>query len=215
MSAFHKTDISKEALKDTSFEYITTSGIYDVTIETLSVETNKKGARSLNLNVDYKGSKTTIYGLRLDNNDGSANFGRAIFNKLCIIAGIDSVEAPEEQTHILGKDKVPTQLQVLDQFSDLLVKIRLGYSYHMYNGKIQERRDIKAFYRAEDGATANEIASELPAGEQLLKDMKYATDVTYKDGLTKEDIDEWKKPSSKPSAQQPQAKTQASANLFS
>lgn len=212
MTLFHKTDISKEALKETNFEYITTSGIYDVTIDTMSVVVNDHGARSLNLNVDYKGSKTTIYGLRLDNNDGSENFGQAIFNKLCIIAGIKAVEAPVEQTHVLGKDRTPTQLQVLEQFSDFPVKIRLGYSYHLYQNKIQERRDIKAFYRAEDGATANEIASELSVGVQLEKDMKYAEDITYKNGLTAEDIATWKesKGNTNPAPSTPKAK----ANVF-
>ncbi len=190
--SFFQTDKSQEALKENSFEYIKTSGIYDVTIDAVSVVTNEHNARSLNFNIDYKGSKTTIYGLRLDNNNGEPNFGAAIFNRLCVILDIDEVQDPEPQTLLIGKDKKPTNLLVLDQFSGLQVKMRILYTYDKYNDKIVERRDISNFYRIEDGATALEITNGSEVGVQLAKDMKYADNIKYTDKVTPEEVEAWK-----------------------
>lgn len=189
--SFYKVNRTEDALKESNFEYIDESGIYDVTIKFVSVKLNEKGARTLDFNVDYKGSEQVLYGLRLDNNDLTENFQANIFNKLCVIADIDSVDAPMEQTHILGKERTPTQLQILDQFSDLPVKVRVQFVYTNYNNKIRENREIKGFYR-EDGATAREIVNNSEIGVQLQKDIPLSKVPSYRDNLTKEDVLKWK-----------------------
>ena len=55
-----------------------------------------------------------------------------------------------------------------------------------------ERREIKNFYRQSDGATASEIQIGDGFGNQLQKDMKYASNITYNDGLTEEVVNKWK-----------------------
>lgn len=191
--------------------YISKSGIYDVTLKVVSVKVNEHNARSLDFNVDYNGSTQVFYGLKLDNNDGSENFEAKIFNKLCVIAGLDTVSDPEVQEHKLGKDQTPTDLAVLTDFTDLPVKIRVQFEYSIWNGKIQEKRLIKAFYR-EDGASASEIINKTEIGVQLAKDMKYAENVTYKDGLTAEAVAEWKANKAKGSS--PKQTTAPKANEF-
>ncbi|MBS9782734.1 MAG: hypothetical protein KGV43_02910 [Arcobacter sp.] len=189
--SFFTTDKSVDKLQESSMDFIKEGGIYDVTLDAVSVDTNAKGARSLNFNIDYKGSKTTLYGLRLDNNDGSENFQRPIFNKLCVVLGIDEVTAPEKQTHMLGRDRKPAELMVLDQFTGEEVKVRVQYVYTRYNGKIIERREIKSFYRASDGASALEITNGEKFGEQMAKDLAYCKPI-YKDGITEEEVEAWK-----------------------
>ncbi|RUT50952.1 hypothetical protein [Campylobacter fetus] len=186
-----KTD--EQSVKDSNFEYINKSGIYDVKIKFVSVKTNAKGARSLDFNLEYKGSEAVIYGLKLDNNDGSANFQREVFNKLCVIAGIEEVSNPVEQTHILGKDKTPTNLQILDDFTDFECKVFIKYVYSVYNEEIKESREIRSFYRSNDGATASEIIRGENFGTQLGKDMKYADTYQCRDKLTTEQVEAWKK----------------------
>lgn len=190
--AFFKASTNEDALKENNFEYIDKSGIYDITIKFASVQVNKDNARSIDFNIDYKGSETTLYNLKLDNNDGSENFQRAIFNKLCIIAGIESVEEPVIQTHVVGKDRLVKEFSVLDQFSDMPVKVRIEFSYSLYNGEIKEQRNIKAFYRTDDGATASEIVHGTQPGVQLAKDLQRADTVSYRDGLTAEAVKTWK-----------------------
>jgi len=63
--------------------------------------------------------------------------------------------------------------------------------YTKFNNKIQERKVIKGFYRLSDGASAEEIVNETEAGLQMEKDQKYVNNITYKDGLTPEDIATW------------------------
>ncbi len=38
---------------------------------------------------------------------GEPTFAMKTFNNLCIVTGLDTVSEPEEQEHILGKDKTP------------------------------------------------------------------------------------------------------------
>lgn len=186
--------------------YITTSGIYDVILKTVSVKVNKYNARSIDFNVEYQGSSQVFYGLKLDNNDGSENFERKVFNKLVIVCGLDSVSDPEIQEHKLGKDQTPTDLAVLTDFTDIPVKMRVQFEYSVYEGEIKEKKLIRSFYRASDGATAAEILAKKDYGQQLAKDMEYASNVVYKDGLTAEKVAAWKegkksnKPSPKPTA---------------
>lgn len=224
MAAFFKPVFTAEAVKEDTgngASYINKSGIYDVTLKIVSVETNEHNARSLNFNIEHEGQSTTLYGLKLDNNDGTNNYQAALFNKLCVVCGVDIVGEPEIQTHNLGKDNKPTDLSVLTEFTDLDVKIRVQEEYSKYNDEIRKRMVIKNFYRA-DGASASEVINGTEIGVQLSKDQAYASNVTYKDGLTEEDIKAWKesfkdgKANAKPSAPVAKANTAAkpAKNLF-
>ena len=177
--SFFKVNTSADAVKDSgsgSNSFIAKSGIYDVTIKTVSVITNAHNARSLNFNVEYNGNEQVFYGLTLDNNDGTQNYKAALFNKLCIIAGVEAVNEPETETHLLGKDKTPTDLAVLTEFSDLPIKIKVQNFYKLYQGQVQERREITGFYRAEDGASAAEIINGAEP-KQCAKDAETVKDV--------------------------------------
>ena len=216
MALFSVTDTSVEALKEVGGggKYISKSGIYTVTLKTVSVKVNDSKARSLNFNVDYEGSGNTLYGLKLDNNDGTQNFQYKTYNNLAIIADLANVQGPVAQTHNLGKDNTPTELQVLEDFSDIEVQVRVQEEYSLYKNELQSRKVIKAFYRA-DGASAAEIASGSEVGVQLKKDEEYAQNVTYKDGLDKSKVDAMKEAKA---GGKPGAPTQAptiSKNLFS
>lgn len=189
MAAFFTVNRSAEALKEAGSggKYILDSGIYPVTIDFISVITNEKNARSLNFNVSYEGTENTLYGLTLDNNDGTPNYQQAIFNKLAIIAGLEVVNAPVVETRNIGKDRTPTDLLVLTDFSGLDVMIKVQLEYSLYKNELKTRRNIRGFYRA-DGATAGEIENGTQVGVQLEKDRAYENDITYRDNLTAEKV---------------------------
>lgn len=213
--SFFTANKSAEAVTETSgSSYVSKSGIYPVTLKVVSVDKNDKGARSINFNVDYNGNRTTLYGLKLDNNDGTPNFAAKIFNNLCIIADLDTIGEPEMQTHKLGKDNKEVNLAVLTEFEDIQVLIRVQEEYSKWDDKINKRMVIKAFYR-EDGASAEEIVKGTAIGTQLEKDKKYAENVTYRDELTPEEVQAWKDSFKKESDNQPKAQeTKASGPLF-
>jgi len=192
--AFYTRQITQDAIKDSGGgKYIMASGMYPVSLKIVSVQTNDSNARSLNFNVDYEGSSNTLYGLKLDNNNGDRNFQAAVFEKLLVIAdlvgdtGVPTVNDPEVETHNIGKDNTPTDLSVLTDFTDLDVIVRVQEVYSLYKNELQSRKEIKGFYRA-DFASASEITGGTEVGVQYKKDLEYAENVTYKDGLTAETV---------------------------
>ena len=192
-----KVSTNKEALEETNgSSYIAKSGIYDVTIKFASLDVSKSGAESVNFNLDYNGNDQTIYGPYVTNKDGNTNeIGAKLINKLAVIAGMDDGDdfAIEEESHIVGKDKKEQEFAVITNFSDLPIKIHLQEEYSNYGGEIRKRMVIKNFFRAEDGASADEIVNGGTAGERLATTQeKYASNITYKDGLTAEDVQAWK-----------------------
>ena len=200
--SFFKTDLVS-ASKQEGGNFINTSGIYDVIIKAIIVDTNDKGARSLNFYVDNNGTEQVIYGgIRLDNNDGSANFQANTFNKLCVIAGLDSVENPVEATLPIGPKGAAKDVAVLPDFEEFECKMRVQMEYSVPTqganaGKIRESKNIKAFYRT-DGASSDEIINETEVGVKLAKDTVYADNITYKesskgagDAPTPEEVTAW------------------------
>ena len=189
---FFTTKRDAQSLQEQTGDYINKSGIYDVIIKFASVNRGDKGSISIDFNCEYKGSETTFYGLILTNDYGSDNFQKPLFNKLLVILGIDALAEPTYEDHAVGKNRQVKSFAVLTELSDQPIKIRVQYSYSMWQGEIVERREIKNFYRASDGAVASEVESGENIGAQLNKDRAYENNVTYKDGLTEAMVAEWK-----------------------
>ena len=195
--------------------YLSKSGIYPVTIKFASVSVNEHNARNIDFNLDYNGNSSTLYGLKLDNNDGSENYMYPIFNNLAIIAGLDDINEPEEQDHAVGKDNEVKSFMVLDDFTGLEVFVRVQQEYSKYNNEIKSRLTIKGFYRADDKANAFEIIKGEGFGTQHGKDLAYAEKITYKDGLTAEEVSTWEaQKSGKSGAVKPASQTPVKSNAF-
>ena len=193
-----KINTSSDAVQESSgSSFINQSGIYDVTIKFASLAVSSGGAESVNFNVGYNGSSQTIYGPYVtDKSNQPIEIGMKLINKLGIIAGMDAGDELEieEETHNVGKDNKPQDFAVIQQFSDLPVKMRVQeeYTINPKTNEIQQRLVIKAFFRA-DGASAEEIVNDTEIGKRLaIETEKYATNVTYRDDLTPEAVAEWK-----------------------
>jgi len=172
--------------------YISKSGIYDVTIKFASIDVSKGGAKSVNFNIDYNGNDQTIYGPYITNKkDEPLEIGlKLVRDKLGAIADVAELEIEQEE-HAVGKDKTVKEFAVITNYTDLPVKIRLQEEYNKYNGEIRKRMVIKNFFR-EDGASAEEIINGTEVGKRLtIEEEKYASNITYKDDLTPEDIAAW------------------------
>lgn len=191
---FFQTKKDSESVKETSGggSYITSSGMYDVTIEAMWVEENDKGARSIGLLVDYNDQLQPIYGaFRLDNNDGSANFEQEIFNKLLVVLGIDELSDPVKADLPIGAGKSDKEMDVFEEVSEEPVTLRIAMEYGKWNNNITEKKKIRSVYRTEDKATASEIVNETEPGVQYDKDLAYADKDIIKDNLTEEDVQNW------------------------
>ena len=194
-----KTD--EDSIKDYSGDggnFINKSGIYECIVKHAIVDTSANGSKSINLWIDYNGQEQMLFqAMRLTNTDGKENLGAKLFTKFCIVAGADNgteVEDPVSVMLPVGKAKEEKECMVLEQFNDTPVLFRLQMEYSMYNGKIQEKKIVRNFFRLTDKATAAEIVNNSEEkGSQYEKELELADRVTYKDDLTNEDISNWVK----------------------
>jgi len=191
--SFFKSSKKQEDVKQGGSNHITTSGLYHVLILAPIVSVSKNGSTSIDMYVEHKGQKQIIYGnLRITNNDGSENkIGSKVFNQLMIISGKDEVADPIEVELPIGKKEAMKEAAVLEDLADIPILMRIQMEYSVYNGKVQEKKVIKGFFRESDKASAEEIVNESEVGVSLEKEMKYVDNVTYKDDLTPELIQAW------------------------
>ena len=191
--SFFQSSRKAEDVKQGGSNHITSSGVYPVTILAPVVSVSKGGSTSVDLYVDHNGQKQIVYGnLRVTNNDGSPNkIGAKVFNQLMIIAGLDDVADPIEAELPIGKKEAMKTVAVLEDLADVDVLMRVQMEYSVYNGNIQEKKVIKAFFRADDKATAEEIVNETTPGEGYERELKYVDNITFKDGLDQEQVTAW------------------------
>ena len=191
--SFAKASRKAEDVKQSGGNYINGSGIYPVNIIAPLVSVSNGGSTSVDMFVEHNGQKQVIYGnLRVTNNDGSPNkIGAKIFNQLMVIADVDDVADPVEAELPIGKKEAMKDASVLEDLADVDTLMRVQMEYGAWNGNITEKKVIKGFYRAEDKATAEEIVNETEAGAGYESDQKYVNNITYKDGVTPEQVTAW------------------------
>lgn len=191
--SFAKASRKAEDVKQSGGNYIGESGIYPVHVIAPIVSVSNGGSTSVDFYLEHNGQKQTIYGnLRVTNNDGTPNkIGSKIFNQLMIIAELDSVADPVEAELPIGKQEAMKDCAVLEDLADIDVLMRVQMEYGAYNGSFTEKKIIKGFYRASDNATAEEIVNESDIGKGFEHDQKYINNITYKDGVTPEQITAW------------------------
>lgn len=192
-----KLSVSKNAndIKDSGDgAFINRSGIYPIQLNYVQLAETKNKAYQLNFNVTHQGMAQTIYGPILVGKDGKINeITQNLLNRLCIIAGMEDGQEIETETveKPVGKDQKLMEMEIIPELTDIPAYMRVQMEYSIYNDEIQERKAVKAFYR-EDGATAAEAESGENIGKRLAIDQeKYASNVTYRDGLTEDVVNEW------------------------
>ena len=191
--AFFKASKNEADVKTASSNHITGSGHYEVTILAPVVDTSKGGSVTINPFVSHNGQEQIIYGgLRISNNDGSDNaIGNRLLNQLLVVTGVDSLEDPVEMELPIGKKGAAKVVAVLEDLMDVDATMRIQVAYNLYNGNIQENRNIRSFFRTGDNASAAEVVSGENIGEDFKRDLKYADNISYDDGLTAENITAW------------------------
>lgn len=206
-----KTD--EENVRDFSgnTKYINKSGMYDLIIKSAIVDVSSGGSQVINLWVENDGQPQMIYNaIRLTNKDGSPNFGQSLFNKLAVVCGAtegSEINDPVSKMLPIGKNGESKECMVLEDFNDIPVVAHIRMEYSLYNGKIMENKVIRNFFRFEDKATASEIVNNAEnKGTQYEKESEDADKISYKNGLTEEDVTEWKKNRSKGKEEETESK---------
>jgi hypothetical protein len=207
--------------------YISKSGIYDVTILFASVATSKGGAKSINFNIEYNGNKQTIYGPYVMSKAGAMiEIGAKTINKAFVLAGMEGSIQTTKESFRVGKDNEEQEFDIYEGLSDFECKMRLQEEYSRYNG-ISKKLVIRNFYDI-DGGTAEENIKGTDKGVTLTKDLEYADRISYvdsskgaNDAPTPEEVAEWAeakktvKPGSTPTqAAAPKTVTKPTGDLF-
>ena len=193
MSFFKSSKLKEDVKQSGGSAYVNRSGCYPVNIIAAFASSSKGGSTSVDLFVEHNGQKQVIYGnLRITNNDGSQNkIGAKVFNQLMIIADVEEVGEPTEGELPIGKNGKDVDVSVLEELCDVDVMMRIQMEYSAFNGNIQEKKVIRAFFRANDNASAEEIVNGGEVGEHFKGEEKYLDNVTYKDGLDEGAITAW------------------------
>lgn len=191
--SFAQASKKAEDVKQSGGNHIVASGVYPVTILAPVVSISKNGSTSVDLFLDHNGQKQIVYGnLRVTNNDGSPNkIGAKVFNQLLIIAGLDDVADPIEADLPIGKKEAMKTVAILEDLCDATALMRIQMEYGVYEGNITEKKVIKAFFRTEDNATAEEIVNNADIGKGFEREQKYVNHITFKDGMTQEKVSTW------------------------
>lgn len=200
MSGFKfNVSVNKEDIRDGgSSTSILRNGVHPVTLKFASVVETKHKAYQLNLNVLSDGKDFVLYGPIIQNKDGNPNtIGMSLLHKLSIVAGLEEGQqvSTETATVPVGKDNTLTELEIIPEFSDLECQIHIQEEYSKYDNEIKENFRIRNIFNI-DGASAEEIVhgDQENYGKQLEITLeKFVNNTTYSDGLTAEDVAEWKK----------------------
>jgi len=190
--AFFKVSHKDELVKDYSgsTNYIDSSGMFEVILKAVIVDTSSNGSEFINLYVDYNGQEQPIYqAIRLTNNDGSQNLGYGIFNKFCIVCGAtgEGTEINDPVSRILpiGPKGENLECMVLEDFDELPVILKIKKEWYDFENP-KAHKSVQNVFRFEDKATASEIVNNTPPGKQYEKELEKANIVKYRDNLTEE-----------------------------
>jgi len=186
--AFLTLDASaiKSVEKEGGSSYVTTSGIYDLTLKHAIVAGTNGGATGIN----YLFNNCNSYGNYILGKDGKSLFSRDVLLSLTAILGLTELADPEA-TQVQFKSKTEEH-PCLPDLEGIEVKAWISFEYSTYNGEIKEKVSVKRFYNAATGATGSETLAGEGFGVTLEKDKAYADTVKYKDGLDAEQVKAWK-----------------------
>ena len=212
---FFKVSTQSDKIKDSNgSNYINKSGFYTVKIKHALVNISPKGAKSIDLVVDNNGQEQIIWNaIRLTDTDGNENFGISLLHKLCIIGGAgdgDEVADPVPVNLVLSKSGEEREcMELLDlKDIDVVMRVQIEYTRGKDDGKIYENKRIRNLFRVTDFATASEIVNEVDdKGKQYKEEQANADKISYKDGLTAEDIELWRNERKKERSEEQPKKT--------
>lgn len=198
-----KLNITEEDLAKPAgggLSYISTSGIYDVTILAATEDTNDNGAITIGLYVDLGNNNTQmLYGaLPLATYDNKTELTGNVkaFATLLKLAGKSITGNIETVDAVLpiGKAGVAKEVSIIEGVEDIECKLWVKYEYYRKkDGTIGENRTIKGVFRS-DKASSDEIVKEeqgdpVEIGTTYAKLESKFTDTKYGAGVTPEDVD--------------------------
>lgn len=200
MARVFKVSTSEEQMSDkTTSSWISHSGMYNVVIKHAFVQDNdKNSSSSIGLWVDYNGQEQTIYGaIRLTNNDGSDNFAKKVFNKLCVVAGLKNEQElrTKKMTLPIGKQGADKEVEVFTDLDNTPMILRINFKYSLQDGNLRQDRLVhNCFTIGEPHFSASELVNKVSKedAKQYQIELDKADKDVYGKGVTEEMVKAWK-----------------------
>jgi len=130
------------------------TGVYDVTIVTASKVIASTGTVGIDWSLQVEGAKypNMVYGLWVQKANGDTIFGMDILQSLMGIVGVKQLTEFQKAIDVKGGTKKVTAFKELE---GVKVKVAVQKVFDVYNDKVSEKNDIKAFFD-KDGRTYSE-----------------------------------------------------------
>ena len=135
------------------------SGVYYVTLNTVSETTASTGTTGLDWNFTVEGSQypNTIYGMWIHKADGTELFGANLVQSLMGILGLKSLTTYNKTIEVKDGNKTVMAIKELDGKK---VRVAIQKVLDAYNGELREKNEIKAFFDYDTGRTYAEMKNK-------------------------------------------------------
>jgi hypothetical protein len=170
-------------------KYITTSGVYDVTIKTAWADEREDGSVNISFMLEHEGQIQPFFNaIRLKDAGGIDNKYQApVFYRLMSMLDLEELATEKETIEFTNSKQT---VDALVDLADVECKVWIKQAYFKTNtGAMKEAKTIQEFFTPE-GASSDELRNGTKAGERLAATAKYHDNVGYK-SVTKEEVDQW------------------------
>lgn len=152
-------DLEAAKTETTSVGKYLDSGVYDVTIVTLSQVTAKTGTSGFDLSFKVEGAKypNTIYGIWTNKADGTKIFNADIISGLVGLTGAKTVTAYDKEIEVRGGNKTVKAIKEVDNFK---CKVAVQKVLDVYNGDVSEKNEVKMFFTTEGKTYAESVGDK-------------------------------------------------------
>lgn len=180
----------KEVAKSNGAGFITSSGLHEIVVKDVYIETTKNGATqagivySLPTALD-KQSRLFMY---LTNKDGKDSFSKPIFDSLLFLLGVKEVKLAKKTLNF----KEPVEKDCVVGVSDKPIIVWTRQHFRKWNGEIREQFDVMDFFGSRTKATAREAITNGEAGKRYNSLAQTSKAVKY-EGCTETEVDNWMK----------------------
>lgn len=178
--------------------FINESGVYPFKISYVRIQTFSTGSKGFTIVGSLEGQKdeTVIYGQVFQKADGTVNAGG--FDALTSLQTIFGLNDLTETTKKVKnfKDGSEMEIDIFKEFENKKCFIRVVKEFSKYNDKINRRINFVDAFRVDDKANSIEIINKKDFGKKYkwyLDNEEKTKAVSYKDGLTKAEVDAYYK----------------------
>ena len=144
------------------------TGVYDVTIITASKSVASTGTIGMDWSIQVEGQKypNMVYGMWYEKANGDKIFNKDIIMGLVGIVGASGLTEFQKTIKLPNGDKTVTAFKELE---GVKCKVAIQKELKIYQGEVQEKNSIKAFFDTDGKTYAEKASNQDPKQVEFLK----------------------------------------------